>query len=85
MIRKTLSVLLAFAVSVSVSAACRRGIEAAQARRPQRRLRAQQPTSIRSRARMNEVRPGDWISSWGCVTDDGYGRIGSCDRRKGSK
>ena len=33
--------------------------------------------------RMYEVRPGYWISTWGCFTDDGYGRISSCDRRFG--
>jgi len=32
--------------------------------------------------RMVEVRPGYWISTWGCFTDEGYGRIGSCDRRE---
>jgi hypothetical protein len=30
-------------------------------------------------ARMIEVKPGLWISSWGCVTDEGYGRYSSCD------
>jgi hypothetical protein len=34
---------------------------------------AQQP------ARMIEVRPGLWISSYGCITDDGYGRYLPCD------
>jgi hypothetical protein len=34
-------------------------------------------------ARMIEVRPGRWISSWGCYTDEGNGRIGTCDRREG--
>ena len=31
--------------------------------------------------RMIEIRPGYWISNWGCYTDDGYGRIGPCDGR----
>jgi hypothetical protein len=35
-------------------------------------------------ARMIEVRPGHWISSWGCYTDEGNGRIGTCDRREGA-
>jgi hypothetical protein len=35
-------------------------------------------------ARMIQVRPGQWISSWGCYTDEGYGRIGTCDRREGA-
>ena len=30
-------------------------------------------------ARMIEVKPGLWISSYGCVTDDGYGRRLPCD------
>ena len=34
---------------------------------------AQQP------ARMIEVKPGYWMSSYGCVIDDGYGRIKPCD------
>ena len=33
--------------------------------------------------RMYEVQPGYWISTWGCFTDEGYGRIGSGDRRHG--
>jgi hypothetical protein len=34
-------------------------------------------------ARMIEIRPGRWISTWGCYTDEGYGRLGSCDMREG--
>jgi hypothetical protein len=30
-------------------------------------------------ARMIEVRPGLWISSYGCIADDGYGRYTPCD------
>lgn len=41
------------------------------------------PTYRRNPARMIEVRPGHWIASWGCKTDEGYGRIGTCDRREG--
>jgi len=28
---------------------------------------------------MIEVRPGLWISSWGCITDEGQGRFRPCD------
>jgi hypothetical protein len=28
---------------------------------------------------MIEVKPGYWISSYGCVTDEGYGRRLPCD------
>lgn len=30
-------------------------------------------------ARMIEVKPGLWVSSYGCVQDEGYGRYSSCD------
>jgi len=29
-------------------------------------------------ARMIEVRPGHWVSSWGCVWEDAQGRILDC-------
>jgi hypothetical protein len=34
-------------------------------------------------ARMIEIAPGKWISNWGCYTDEGYGRYGTCDMREG--
>jgi hypothetical protein len=30
-------------------------------------------------ARMIEIKPGYWMSSYGCVMDGGYGRVGPCD------
>ena len=33
-------------------------------------------------ARMIEVRPGVFISSYGCITDDGYGRWRPCSDKK---
>jgi hypothetical protein len=30
-------------------------------------------------AHMIEVKPGYWMSSYGCVIDNGYGRITPCD------
>jgi hypothetical protein len=36
-------------------------------------------------ARMIEVRPGLWISSYGCVTDEGYGRYLPCDMTDGKR
>jgi hypothetical protein len=44
---------------------------------------AAQPAFRQEPPRMYEVRPGYWISTWGCFTDEGYGRISSCDRRHG--
>jgi len=34
-------------------------------------------------AHMIEVRPGLWISSYGCVTDEGNGRFMPCDMNDG--
>ena len=86
MVLKTLSVLLALAVSVSV---CGSPADAASKRHKRvakpAPVAGQQPTFRQEPARMYEVRPGYWISTWGCFTDEGYGRIGSCDRRTGSK
>ena len=42
------------------------------------------PTFRQEPPRMYEVRRGHWISTWGCFTDEGYGRIGTCDRREGN-
>ena len=36
-------------------------------------------------ARMIEVRPGLWVSSYGCITDEGYGRIAPCDVSEGKR
>jgi len=36
------------------------------------------PHSWSAPARMIEVRPGLWISSYDCVTDEGYGRYLPC-------
>jgi hypothetical protein len=35
-------------------------------------------------ARMIEVKPGLYISSYGCVVDEGYGRYSPCDAGRGS-
>jgi len=34
-------------------------------------------------ARMIEVSPGRYVSSFGCVTDEGYGRFSPCDLTDG--
>lgn len=36
-------------------------------------------------ARMIEVKPGLYISSYGCVTDEGYGRYLPCDAGRDSR
>jgi hypothetical protein len=60
----------------------------------QKRKRAKAPAAVPSYvgppktyrnepARMIEIAPGRWISTWGCYTDEGNGRYGSCDMREG--
>ena len=79
MIWKTTLMLLASALAVSLAA------DAADAKSKQRKriappVAAQQaPAFHQQPARMIEVQPGLWISSYGCVTDDGYGRRLPCD------
>jgi hypothetical protein len=80
---KTLSVLLALAISLSI---CGSPADAASKHHKRGAKQAPvgtQPTFRQEPARMYEVRPGRWISTWGCYTDEGYGRIGSCDMREG--
>ena len=36
-------------------------------------------------ARMIEVKPGYWISSFGCAQDAGYGRLTPCDLPDGNR
>ena len=36
------------------------------------------PLSSSAPARMYEARPGVWISTYDCITDDGYGRWRPC-------
>lgn len=40
--------------------------------------------SAHTPARMIEVRPGYWISSYGCAQDAGYGRFTPCDLTDGN-
>ena len=83
MITRSLTALLALAVALPLLG------DAAEAgsKRHKRAMReapvAATPTFRQEPPRMYEVRPGYWISTWGCFTDDGYGRISSCDRRFG--
>ena len=46
--------------------------------RPPAMERAAQPRSSMEPARIIEVRPGVFISSYGCITDEGYGRWTYC-------
>ena len=47
--------------------------------------RANEPSFQARSARMIEVRPGYWISSFGCALDAGYGRFTPCDLSDGNR
>jgi len=46
--------------------------------------RANEMSSRAQPARMIEVKPGYWISSFGCALDAGYGRFTPCDLTDGN-
>ena len=76
MIRTTTLMFLASALAVSLAA------DAADAKSKRKRAAvatAPSATAFQHSARMIEVKPGYWISSFGCVTDEGYGRRLPCD------
>jgi hypothetical protein len=85
MIGKSLTLLLAVALVVPALAV---PAEAAKKRhkrvaKPAPVTRQVTPAFHQGPARMIEIAPGKWISSWGCYTDEGYGRYGTCDVREG--
>ena len=41
------------------------------------------PPSSSGPARMYEAKPGVWISTYDCITDDGYGRWRPCSSKGG--
>jgi len=80
---KPLTGLLALALSVSVFAEAEAASKRHKRVAKQAPAARQQPAFRQEPARMIELRPGYWISTWGCFTDEGYGRYGSCDMREG--
>jgi hypothetical protein len=85
MIARPLTALLALAIALPLlgDAADAKSKSKHHKRAMQHAPVAATPTFRQEPPRMYEVRPGHWISTWGCYTDEGYGRIGSCDRREG--
>jgi len=53
------------------------------ARSVQHAPRAVVPGSAFEPARMYEARPGVWISTYDCITDEGYGRWRPCSSGSG--
>ena len=81
MIRKTALTCLAAVLAVSIAADVADAKSKAR-KRVAKPVAAQQWNTSglhQQPARMIEVKPGVWISSYGCITDEGYGRYNSCD------
>ena len=79
---KPLPVLIALAFVIAALA----GPADAKSKRQARRAAAPAAApgfSGTAPARMIEVRPGLWVSSYGCVQDEGYGRYTPCDMNDG--
>ncbi len=73
-----LAVVTALVMSVATAEAKRDKREARQ------KVQAPVAMSAHAPARMIEVRPGYWISSYGCAQDAGYGRFTPCDLNDGN-
>ena len=72
--RSAIKATLAFTIILASGSATWAGDYSSGAKR---NTSAYTESSIRG-PRMIKVRPGLWISSYDCVTDDGYGRYRSC-------
>jgi hypothetical protein len=83
MIGKSLSLLLTVALIVPALAVPAEAAKKRHKRVAQPVARHVGPAFRHEPARMIEIAPGKWISSWGCYTDEGYGRYGSCDVQRG--
>jgi len=53
------------------------------AKRKKARVAPQAQVYSQGPARMIEVRPGLWVSSYGCIQDEGYGRTSPCENADG--
>ena len=77
------------ATAIAIVAALTASAANAEAKRDKThaRQKVQAPAAMfaRAPARMIEVRPGYWISSYGCAQDAGYGRFTPCDLPDGNR
>ena len=80
---KSLTVFLAVVVSVSAFGSAADAASKRHKRAAEQPAVRQQLVFRQAPPRMIELRPGYWISTWGCFTDEGYGRYNSCDMREG--
>ena len=80
---KSLTVLLALAVSIAAFGSAADAASKRHKRVAKQPIAREQPAFHQQPARMIELRPGHWISTWGCFTDEGYGRYSSCDMKEG--
>ena len=78
---KSLIVLLASAIAAASLAS---PLEA-KSRKRQPAPPAWSVSASHQAPRMIEVRPGLWISSYGCISDEGYGRYAPCDLTDGKR
>jgi hypothetical protein len=82
MIARSLTALLALAIALPLLADAAEAASKRNKRAMKEAPAAATPAFRQEPPRMYEVRPGYWISTWGCFTDEGYGRISSCDMRE---
>ena len=73
------SMVIAAAVAASLALVQAASAEKAVHKRAHAKM-APAPSAgfVQAPPRMVEIRPGYWISSWGCVTDEGQGRLRDC-------
>lgn len=79
-----------FATAIAIATAFMMSAASAEAKRDKnsaRQPKVQAPAAMSGHgpARMIEVRPGYWISSYGCAQDAGYGRFTPCDLPDGNR
>lgn len=73
------AIALATAAALMMSAASADTKQTKRHRQQAKTVTQPAKTTGHEPAHMIEVRPGRWISSYGCITDEGYGRFSPCD------
>jgi hypothetical protein len=72
------AIAMTAALALTASAAAAGSKHHRYARHGRAPAAAPAPSSSFAPARMIEARPGVWISSYGCIQDEGYGRWTYC-------